>query len=309
MVPFPEDEVEGEEFRWESTTLPPEVRLRHIVAATDLGAGGSLAVTAALDLARRSGAKLSILSVVEMAQIADPRFASEPAGAAWLDMRQEEVRRSIDRTLETLGAGSTLVHVGAGDPPAIVASFVGKFRSSLVVVGAHRLSSFERVLAGSTGERIVQFAGCPVMVATGQGSGPFERILVAVDLSPNSPCILEYGNQLARIDGAEVRIVFSEESSTAFRRALTSRGYRGSWRETDRLRFEEMVRSSSLGGRAEHVVLEGPAGRAVLKESQRWEASLIVLGARTHRYLSRSRMGRTCRSVLRHGDRSIVVVP
>jgi nucleotide-binding universal stress UspA family protein len=306
---FPEEEVEGGEFRWEPTTLPPEIRLRHIVAATDLGAGGNLAVTAALDLARRSGAKLSILSVVEVAQNANPRLASEPAGAGWLDMRQEEVRRSIHRTLETLGTPSTLVHVGAGDPPAIVASFVGKFPSSLVVVGAHRLSSFERVLAGSTGERIVQHAGCPVMVATGQRHGPFKRILVAVDLSPSSPYILEYGSQLARIDDAETRVVFSEEPSVALRRALVLPGYRGSRRGMDRLRFEEMVRSSSFSEGVEHVVLEGPAGRAILKEAQRWGASLIVLGARTHRYLSRSRMGRTCRSVLRHGDRSIVVVP
>lgn len=283
-------------------------RVRNIVAATDLSAGGSHAVAVASALAKRAGVKLSVLSVVELSRGPETRYTPDPAGSEWLDLRQEEVRRSIDRELKAMGAGPALVHVGAGDPPTVVAAFAGKFRSSLVVVGAHRLSSFQRVLAGSTGERIAQYAGCPVLVASGRGTGPFEKILVAVDLTPESPSILAYAGHLAQLEGAELRVVFSEEPSSALWRKVALRNLGSVWRE-GRRRYEELFASVPLPDRAESVVLFGSAGRAILGEAQRWGANLVVLGIRTHRFLAPGRLGRTARHVLRQGDLSILVVP
>ncbi len=308
MVTFQEEERDEEDLVLDLSGAEDQLRIRHIVAASDLSEGGRHAMVAGLDLARRAGARLSVLSVVEIPGSLDHTPVGDPAGGGWLELRQEEVRRAIDAELKEVGAENTLVHVGVGDPPAVVAAFAGKFLSSLVVVGAHRLSSFQRVLAGSTGERIAQHAGCPVMVAPQGRTGPLRKILAAVDLSPISSSILRHAAQLSVSDGAEVRVVFSEEPAEVWWQRLTP-GRLKRRRRKDRDRFEGLVREAPLPERTEAMVLAGPAGRAILKEARRWSADLVVLGVRTHRFLTPERLGRTTRHVLRHGDRSIVVVP
>ena len=295
----PADDVSG------VSKTPP---LRNIVVATDLSVGGKAAVTAGAALAERAGAKLSVVSVVEPPKSPELQHPTEPGIAEWVNSQQDLVRMKVGLELEEAGLRSTLVHVSAGDPPSLVAAFAQKLHSNLVMVGAHRLSRFERVLAGSTGEEIIRHSACPVMVATRNGSGPFQRILVAVDLSPGFQSILDQASQLAQCDGSEVRVVYSEEPSKSFWRKLTFQDYR-THRQNDRRRFEESIRESQFPGQPQSIVLHGHAGPAVLREARKWDADLIVMGVRRFKLLFPTRIGRTSRYVLRHGDRSIMVVP
>jgi nucleotide-binding universal stress UspA family protein len=226
----------------------------------------------------------------------------------WVDQQQGLFRRRIEEELEEIGLGSVLIHVSVGDPANLISAFAQRLRSNLLVVGAHRLSRFERILAGSTGERIVRYSGCPVMIATPGGDGPFRRILVAVDLSRDSVAVLDAAERLAECDGSEVQVVYSETPSKALVRKVTFQGHRSKLLR-DRLRFEELAREAHFPQQPLCTVLHGHAGRAVLNEGRNWDADLIVLGARRWKRLASTRLGRTSRYVLRHGDRSIVVVP
>ncbi len=302
----PKSEVRGSTAEVSGTNTAP--KLRSIVAATDLSAGGTAAVNAGAALAKRSGARFSVISIVEPPQGQDLLHPAGPGMAGWVDFRQDEVRRDAEIELEEAGLGSTLLHIAVGDPVDLVASFAEKLQSDLVIVGAHRLSRYERVLAGSTGERLAQHSRCPVMVATRKGIGPFKRILAAVDLSPSSRAILDKANQLARCDGSEVRVLYSEERPENLWNKIT---LHGDWEhyKRKRQRFEGLVREAPFPGQPLTIVLHGHAGRAVLREAEKWDADLIVMGVRRLKFLFPNRLGRTARYVLRHGDRSIVVVP
>ena len=288
------------------TDLMP--RLRNLVVATDLSVGGTNAVTVGGALAGRTGARLAVVSVVEPPVCPDLPYPAEPGVGEWVDSLQDKARRKLEVELQQAGLRSALIFVGVGDPASLIAAFAKKFRSNLVLMGAHRLSRFERILAGSTGERIIRHSVCPVMVATRDGDGPFKRILVAVDLSRNSHAVVDAAVTLAQADGSEIRIVYSEEPWKSIWRRLTFRNHRA-LRRDDRQRFEGLVQESHLPEQTQTVVLHGPAGRAVLREAQKWNADLIVLGVRRIRLLFPTRLGRNSRYVLRHGDRSIVMVP
>jgi nucleotide-binding universal stress UspA family protein len=283
-------------------------RLENILAATDLSIGGTAAVNAGGALAGRTGAKLAVVSVVEPPKFPELSNSAEPGVAEWVDSLQDKARWKLEIELEEAELRSALIHVSVGDPARLVAGFVESFHSDLVVVGAHRFSSFERILAGSTGEQIIRYSGCPVMVATRDGSGPFKRILVAVDLSRNSQAVLDTAVLLAQCDGSEVRVVNSEEPSKSLGRRITFRDHRA-LQQSDRQRFEGLVQNSGFSEQPQAIVLHGSAGRAVLRQAREWDADLIVMGARRFSLLFPTRLGRTSRYVLRHGDRSIIVVP
>lgn len=283
-------------------------KLRNIVSATDLSLGGTTAIMAGADVAERSGAQLSVVSIVEPHQYPDLLHAAEPGIAEWVDSQQDRIRRSVERELERADLRDALVHVSVGDPARLVAAFTHKLQSSLLVIGAHRLSKFERVVAGSAGEEILRHSGCPVMIATRNGGAPYKRILVAVDLSGNSKAVLDTAVSLAQCDNSGVQVVYSEEPWKNLWRRLTFRDIRA-LRQGDRQRFEELIRESKFPGKPLCTVLLGNAGRAVLREARNWDADLIVMGVRRFKRLFPTRLGRTSRYVLRHGERSIVVVP
>jgi nucleotide-binding universal stress UspA family protein len=279
-----------------------------IIAATDLSESGGVALHAGSALAVRAGARLSVMSVVEPPRSPEMLYPAPAWRNEWVDQQQDLFRRRIEEELEEVGLGSALIHVSVGDPANLISAFAHKLRSNLLVVGAHRLSRFERILAGSTGERILRHSGCPVMIATPDGEGPFKRILVAVDLSRDSRAVLDSAERLAECDGSEVQVVYSETSSKGLMRKVTFQGHRSKLLR-DRLRFEALVREAHMPRQPLCTVLHGHAGRAVLSEARNWGADLIVLGARRWKGLASTRLGRTSRYVLRHGDRSIVVVP
>jgi nucleotide-binding universal stress UspA family protein len=282
-------------------------KLRNIVAATDLSVGGSTAMMAGAVLAERNGAKLSVVSIVQPPNSSDLPQAADPGISEWVDSQQDRVRRRVEIELDRASLPFALVHVGVGEPARLVAAFAERLRADLVVVGAHRLSRFERVLEGSTGEEILRHSRRPVMVATRDGAGRFRRILVAVDLSRNSQAVLETAMRLARGDASEVQVVYAEEPSKGIWRRIIRRDSR-TRRQADRRRFEGMVGECQFPGEHLATVLRGHAGRAVLGEARRWNADLIVMGVRRSRLLCPTRLGRTSRYVLRRGDRSIVAV-
>ena len=52
-----------------------------------------------------------------------------------------------------------------GDPVDVLVDLIGKHSADLIIVGSRGVTGLERVLVGSTSERIVREAGCTVEVA------------------------------------------------------------------------------------------------------------------------------------------------
>jgi nucleotide-binding universal stress UspA family protein len=294
-----------------TSRIPPprkRVRFRNVVVATDLSVGGASAVTAGAEIARKTGARLSVISIVEPPRCPELILPVEPGIGKWLGSQQDWVRQMIENELEKAGIESALVHVSVGDPATLVAAFSRSLDSSLIVLGDHKYSTMERILGRPNGERIARNVTCPVMIAARGAEGPFRRILAAIDLSPTSWSVLEYAGHLARFEAGEVRVVFSQETPARRWRGFGFRDFLAS-RLTCRHRVEDLVAGSRLPAGTQSAVLHGPAGKALLNEAQEWKADLVVMGVRRRKVPSASRIGRTARFVLHHGDRSVTLVP
>lgn len=139
-----------------------------ILCAVDLSEASRATVTAAAELAHRTGAELALLHVHERLPRAEARAAAlDPArleaqaqrlGAdlqRWRGVAQGLAGRPV-RALLVSGAAATEVLRAAGE---------GGY--DLVVIGAHPRRRLGRTVGGAVAARVVREAPCPVLVAHG----------------------------------------------------------------------------------------------------------------------------------------------
>lgn len=282
-------------------------RISNLLVAAKMNVTGADAMKAGAALAERAGAHLSVISVIEPRQTPEPLNPEEGQRSEWMESMRNRIRRFIKTEFEGIGYEPKRVHVSSGNPAGLVAIFAEQTASELLIIGPHRASDFDSILPGSPGEKIIRESKVPVLALGRNGSTPFKRILVAVDLSLHSQILLDWASRLAWIDDSEIRVVHSEALWRGPWRSLTfqsSRTFRRpSWRRLMR-RFLE----SELPGNPQIVLRKGHPGRAVLREARTWNADLLVIGTRRLSLPFSMRIGRTTKYLLRHGGRSILAV-
>lgn len=137
-----------------------------ILAAYDFSGHSLEAVGWAAGLAGKFGAELHLAHVVE--QPVHPAYYDlwNRAVKQQIPTIAEEARRSIDRLLDELTfSGPVEVEVVVDEPKVHrgLERIARERQVDLMVLGTHGLSGVERVLMGSTTERLVRTAPCPVL--------------------------------------------------------------------------------------------------------------------------------------------------
>jgi nucleotide-binding universal stress UspA family protein len=140
---------------------------QRILATFDFSKHSHEAVKGAQQLAASYGAHLQVLYVIE--QEVHPGYyetwkksVSEDAPA----FEAEAKKSLVDHLGAQAMAGAELrVEIGTGDGKAYskIVSFAGENEVDLVVMGTHGLSGFQHMLLGSTTERVIRTAPCPVL--------------------------------------------------------------------------------------------------------------------------------------------------
>jgi nucleotide-binding universal stress UspA family protein len=279
--------------------------LQRVLAATDASEHGLSAVVTGAACARRSGASLDVVSVLETRLL--------PFGIKATDYHEkfgEELHREVVAQAEEAGAADATVHVRGGLAAPLITKMAEEFGADLVVVGAHPRPAVARFLVGSTAERVIRLAHVPVLGATGKRREPFERILVAVDLSRQSRRVLEIAAAFAQADQAEVRALYVQNRLTPMlleAALFDEREQRHHARSQFELILSEVSQPSEL--MVSHEIREGHAGHEILHEAQEWDADLIVLGTHGFGFFNRLLLGSTSTYVLRHGDSATLIVP
>ena len=147
---------------------PGQHRLEGVTAAVDLSPISDRVVKAALAVAATDRAPVRLISVLE----APSRpIGEDPASAATLpEAGVERVRTEQAGRLDALAASApaeapvkTALLEGAIPAEAILRD-LGRTAASLLVVGASGDDAWNRLVLGSTAERLVAEAPCPVLV-------------------------------------------------------------------------------------------------------------------------------------------------
>jgi nucleotide-binding universal stress UspA family protein len=143
-------------------------QIRSILVPIDFSPPSAQALKYAAALATQFGAKITLLNVVP--PIATPDFAYYP-----LMMENGKVNAQVKRKLEGVpvsqGVDSNLMEkcvVRNGVPFHEITAAAESLKADLIVISTHGYTGLKHVFLGSTAERVVRHAPCPVLVVRGK---------------------------------------------------------------------------------------------------------------------------------------------
>lgn len=183
-----------------------------IVAATDLVRVADHVVVGAAEIARRFGAKLHILHVLESGDIRNRRRVRHFLTGEEIDTG-EVYEKQVQDELQTLYSGildSSVdgdIRVAPGFPWEEILRWSRQLDAGLIVLGPHSGRAAEKGVIrvagkiGSTVEGVIMRENCPVMIinpAVNTAVGAFKRIVAGIDFSVSCECALAFAVRLAR---------------------------------------------------------------------------------------------------------------
>ena len=143
-------------------SAPAELTIRTILAPTDLSPSSEKSLRYADALARQFGARVTVLYVSPV-QLHGDEFCHLPIEETAVESTARQCLEKIaERTMDSAHPARLIVRNGvACEQIVAVASEIG---ADLIVVSTHGYTGFKRAFIGSTAERTVRIAPCPVLV-------------------------------------------------------------------------------------------------------------------------------------------------
>ena len=274
---------------------------RRVLCATDLSMRSERALRAAAQLSKRLAAQLMLLHVVPT------RGSSSVQKSAHARLRQQ---------LSTAGVAlesTPVLAVRAGSTARTIAEVALETRADLVVIGAQRKRAFAS-LSGTTAERVISSAGCPVLVVRSRGTLRYDRVVVAADLSPSIKDVLRVADRWAFFERVPVSIVHGFQSpyqgplyAEGFDVAAARR-YIARWKNAARSYLLAKVNAAGLDASRFDLHIEEHRPLRVVRRALRYgSSSLLILGTSGHTFMSRMIRGSLANDALLSLDCDVLI--
>lgn len=292
--------------------------IRQILCPVDLSDCSRRALEHAAALARAGQSGLTVLHVYSMLAAADVVPMLDDASVREVD--PDLLTRELEAFVLPVSAG---LSIGlrlrrADDVRRAIVDEADAIDADLLVIGSHGRSGFERLLLGSTAERVVRTSPCPVLVVSPQSAPPydgrFRQIVCGIDFSAASLQAFRHAMQTVAANGADVTLVHAIEMPPELRDSQIVAAYdveaiRAAAEAGTRSRLEAIA----AGDETAHVcvnatVVEGRAHREILKIAVARNADLVVLGTHGRSAIDRYVFGSNTDAVLRAAPCPVLTV-
>jgi nucleotide-binding universal stress UspA family protein len=141
------------------------MEFRHILAPTDFSEYSKKAVASALELAKKFGAKLSILHVVELPPYPVEGYVPPSLAATFFEDLERQASQDLAQVVpEAESAGVEVARlVTVGSPYRKIIDMAEAEQVDLIVMATAGRTGFSHLVMGSIAERVVRTASCAVL--------------------------------------------------------------------------------------------------------------------------------------------------
>lgn len=137
------------------------LHIGRILVPLEFSKCSSKALQYAVPFARGFGAELVLLHVIEPAVMIN---TVEVLPQNYVETGPE-ARQSLEAVQKTIGPGiSSRIAVRVGSPHVEIVEAARELECDLIILSTHGRRGVEHLLLGSTAEKVVQRAGCPVLI-------------------------------------------------------------------------------------------------------------------------------------------------
>ncbi len=292
-----------------------------ILFATDGSQGSARAEGYVRALARSWGASLTVMSVLEFPPGMDPDCA---VNRLYLDgLMKEATEKLTELKTRAVDVGIPVEsHLATGIPSEEVLAVARTQGVELIVVGTRGKTGLEHILLGSTAERIIRRAPCPVLAvpmekqntdgssSTEKPSTALKRMLVPVDFSDCSLDALEYGALVAQRSNASLKLLHVlEPVSYGLDFTLPSIAQRESSKTAIAKRLSNLASTlAAVGLASDFLIAGGLPADSILDTARAQSVDVIVMGTHGRRGLSHALFGSVAESVLRRSSCPVLTV-
>jgi nucleotide-binding universal stress UspA family protein len=288
-----------------------------ILLATDGSRWAQGAEEYACFFASSWGATLTALNVLEFPPGMNPDY---PVNRLYLgELMKAATKQLVDLQARAASRGLSLhTRMTNGIPSEEVLAAAKEEDVDLIVVGTRGKTGLEHVMLGSTAERIIRSAPCPVLAVRGEplaGEGgrqepTLARMLVPLDFSDCALNALEYAVMVAQRAKASIRLLHVlEPVSYGLDFTLLHVAKREELRERITARLGALVTAlQSAQVTADGQVCGGLPPDSILEAAEAEPADLIVMGTHGRRGLSHTFWGSVAESVLRKARCPVLTV-
>jgi len=302
-------------------------RIQSILLPIDFSAASARVLDYAIPFAEQFGAKLTLLHVIEpliMPDFINPiplmvdtsKLTAICKGELELLMKKNAVAPKLVKN----------VLVREGRSFHGITEAARELRTELIIMATHGYTGFDHVLMGSTAERVVRHAPCPVLVIRPHPDNLLDtgfrmkKILVPIDFSDCSRKAVSYAIALAHQKGAEVALLYvvapvpycGRGDSALFNYGIC---------EPDYARLDSEMRSTGAEQLSKLVKEEMPSGipittlvrtgfpsQEITQIAKNIWADIVVISTHGHTGLKHVFLGSVAEHVVRHAPCPVLVV-
>ena len=300
------------------------VRIRQILCPIDFSDFSRHAFDCALAIARAHQATVVALHVYPApAVVTTGAVPFAPAGPEPFHLPEVDRASIVSHLARFVGvdiASDPAVQLLVVEAPSVNREILvqaDRLAADMIVIGTHGRSGFERLLLGSTTEKVLRRSTIPVLtvpMAAGAPPGAFAHILCAVDFSPSSLASLDYASALAAERGSRLTlmhvvelmpVVYEPTIGTPFDFERDRPALERASLEALRQAVPEPTRSRH---QVQELVVSGKPYVQILKKAGELGAELIVLGVHGHNVIDRLMFGSTSAHVVRAATCPVLAV-
>lgn len=292
-------------------------RLKRILVTTDFSEASKQALPYAAAFAERLGAEVALLNVLEP----PPRFvglesmALLQAGDAAVGHALGELDALAKRAFNARARVKT--HVRPGQPFRVITKAARDLDADLLVMATHGFTGLKHTFLGSTTERVVRHAPCPVLAVRGIEDNKsrrvgkpvsIQRMVLATDFSKNSLKAFPLAQAVAIGFGSSLTVLHVVEPFHADWHMDT-----GDLQRERRQQAQEQLRTlvaREFAGpvKAKAELRAGHPVEAITRFARESGADLIVLATLGRTGLRRALIGSVAERVVRHAPCPVLVV-
>ncbi len=253
--------------------------IKHILFPVDFSDRCNTAVPFVEEMARRNGAKITLISV------AHPIYTSGFETAAMIDPQLilDDVKVQLDNTFAKDFAGLTVERVGLlGDPAREIADYIAANKVDLVMMPTHGYGPFRQLLLGSVTSKVLHDSHVAVWTAAHTSEAAdrnhigMRRILCAVDTNPASIELMRWAAALCKDLGAALRLVHAVPSIEAWPERQMDEEFEETLREGARRTIQNLEKAAGID--VPVCVGAGTVPDVVRQEALQHGSDMVIIG-------------------------------